>query len=184
VTDERPDIVNELKLNNAYFEMLVSVQHSPYFTKCMRSRKPIAAGGKRLTQAIGERLLEFAPTIDRLIRHPPKDRPDDYFLSFIGNAVQLLSTLLTIFMKERDQTAVLSQETRDGLKPWISDWLRRYPNEFLAEPCKRVLLAIKRDRRFMEDARLIRKIFRNWNQCGLPSCASTANLKACSRCVY
>jgi hypothetical protein len=150
----------------------------------MRSQKPTAAGGKRLTQALGERLLEFAPTINRHIRHPPRDRPDGYFLGFIGNAVQLLSTLLTIFMKEKDQTTVLSQETRNGLKPWISDWLRRYPNEFLAEPCKKVLLAINQDRRFMEDARLIRKVFKNWNQCGLPSCSSTAKLKACSRYVY
>jgi len=182
-TDETLDIAEELKLNNAYFEMLVAIQHSPYFTKYMRSQKPIAANGKKLTQALGERLLELAPTIDRQIRNPPSNRPDGYFLGFIGNVIQLLSTLLTIFVKASDQTTVLSQETKDGLKPWISAWLRRYPREFLAEPCKRTLLALDRNARFMEDARTMRRTFKNWNECGLLSCTSTANLKVCSKSV-
>jgi hypothetical protein len=180
-TNVTPDIARELKLNNAYLEMLIAIQHSPYFAKYMRSNKPIATGGKRLTQAVGERLLELAPTFDRLILNPPTDRPDGYFLGFIGNVIQLLSTLLTIFVKESDQTTILSRETKDGLSPWISSWLRRYPREFLAEPCRRTLLAFNQDRNFMEGARTMRRTWKNWNQCGLPPCPSTTGLKACSK---
>jgi hypothetical protein len=177
------DIAQELRLNNAYFEMLVAIQHSPYFMKYMRSDRQSAAGGKMLTQALGERLLELAPYIDMLIRHPPTDRPDGYFVDLLGNVIQLLSSLLTIFIKESDRATILSQETKDGLKPWILSWLRRFPREFLAEPCRRTLLAFNQDRRFMEDARAVRRTWKNWNQCGFPSCTSTENLKACGRCV-
>ena len=179
-TNEPPNIVKELKLNNAYFEMLVGIQHSPYFTKYMRSQKPIAAGGKKLTQALGERLLELAPIIDNMVRHPPANRPDGYFLGLLGSAIQLLSTLLTIFVKEKERT-VLSQEMKDGLTPWITSWLQRYPREFLAEPCKRTLLAFRRNERFIEEAKNVRREWKNWNECGLPSCTSTENLKVCSK---
>lgn len=179
--NETPDIVKELKLNNAYFEMLVAIQHSPYFTKYLRSQKPVAAGGKKLTQVLGERLLELAPTIDNMVRHPPTNRPDGYFLGFLGNAIQLLSTLLTIFIKESEQRTVLSQETKDGLTPWILSWLQRYPREFLAEPCKRTLLAFSGDEKFTKEAKNVRREWKNWNECGLPSCTSTANLKVCSK---
>lgn len=161
--------------------MLVAIQSSPYFAKYLRSQNPIAAGGKRLTQVLGERLLEFAPTIDRLSR---TNQPTyGYALDFAGSAVQLLSTLLTIFIRDKDQKTVLSEETKDGLKPWIRSWLQRYPREFLAGPCERVLLAFNRDLSFVEDAKTIRRSLKNWNECGLPSCPSTASLKVCSRCV-
>jgi hypothetical protein len=179
-TNETPDIIEELKLRNAYFEMLVGIQHSPYFTKFMRSQQPTAAGGRRLTQALGERLLELAPTIDRMVRHPPANRPGD-FLGFLGNAIQLLSTLLTILVKEGERTTVLSQATIDGLKPWILSWLQRYPREFLAEPCRRTLLAFSRDERYTEEARNVRRTWKNWNKCGLPSCTSTENLRVCGK---
>lgn len=158
--------------------MLVAIQSSPYFAKYLRSQKPIAAGGKRLTQVLGERLLEFAPTIDRLCH---MNQPESYAISFAGSALQLLSTLLTIFNRDRDQTTVLSDETKDGLKPWIRSWLRRYPREFLAGPCERVLLAFSRDPSFVQDANTIRRLLKNWNECALPSCSSAANLKVCGK---
>lgn len=49
-------------LNNSYMEMISAVSHTPYFAKFLRSRLPVAAGGKRLINTLAERVVEVAPS--------------------------------------------------------------------------------------------------------------------------
>ncbi|RDB22154.1 hypothetical protein Hypma_010751 [Hypsizygus marmoreus] len=182
---DTPEMIQELKLNSAYFEVLVGIQHIPYFAKYLRSSKPTAAGGKKLTQALAERVVSLAPTWDRHLLSPEVDsrtgRPGDYFKSVIGSAVQLLSTLLTTFVKE-DLATVLSAATKAELLPWLQKWSARYMREFLGEVCLRTLGILSGERGFNKGVRSMRKVFKNWDTCGIPTCEVTENLKVCGRC--
>ncbi|KAF8576782.1 hypothetical protein K439DRAFT_603167 [Ramaria rubella] len=112
-------ILDDHKLWNAYFQMLVQIQHSPYFAKYLRSKSPIAADGKRLPRVLAERLLERAPVWDHFMLSKASDLPEVHYEIIAGSAVQLLSTLLTVFVKEADQNTVVPRATREGLVPWL-----------------------------------------------------------------
>src|SRR5580698_665226 len=66
-----PELVVDFRCWNVYVEMMVQIQHTPYFAKYLRSSKPIAAKGKLLPRVLAERLLERAPRWDQLMLRPP-----------------------------------------------------------------------------------------------------------------
>jgi len=176
-----------LKLNNAYLDMLVAVQHTPYFAKYMRSKKPIAAPGKQLPQAISERLVEVGPEFNKYMGNPALEekfgRPPGYFESCTETAVQVLSTILTFFAKEPDPTATIREETKNALKALLKGWIKQAPGSFLANVSERVWLALDGNPLFLRDANKFRKQMKNWDVCGLPMCEAATGLKVCGRYV-
>lgn len=175
------DAVLGTQLNNAYFEMLVALQHSPYFFKYFRSSKPIAAAGKDLPEVLAQRIATLAPQWDGYIIQEGINSEEGHFASAAGSALQLLGSLLTTFYKELDQRAVVSNETRDALRPWLSKWGRRNPSGFLARVCARVWRILAREPSFRQEVLGVRRLTKNWDVCGLPTCNASINLKACGR---
>ena len=70
----------DLTLHNAYLEMLVATQHTPYFAKYLRSSDPRATDNTRLAPVLASRLFALAPRWDQQIFNPPSDRQPDYFV--------------------------------------------------------------------------------------------------------
>jgi hypothetical protein len=185
-----PDVqqIADFRCFNAYLEMLVAIQHTPYFAKYLRSRKPIALQGKLLPSVLAERLLERAPRWDRLMLQQPDNMPPYYYKSITASAVQLLSTLLTSFVKEPDQEKVVPRATRRALLPWLQKWYRRYPVHnpgptVLGDVSMRVWAQMSEEMDITGAVKGVRKALRNWEMCALPSCDSKSNNKACAKYV-
>ncbi|KAF9469401.1 hypothetical protein BDZ94DRAFT_1207631 [Collybia nuda] len=171
------------QLNNAYFEMLVALQHSPYFFKYFRSSKPIAAAGKELPEILAQRIASFAPLWDRYIVQESRDPEEGHYTAAMGSSLQLLGSLLATFYKELDQRTIVSNETKDALEPWLKKWGQRYPNGFLGRVCARVWRILSREPSFRQEVLGVRRLTKNWDVCGLPACNAGTNLKACGRYV-
>ena len=179
------DAKADLSFHNAYLEMLVQIQHNPYFAKYLRSQKPIAADGKQLPRVLAERLLEHAPRLDRLMLARPTNRPTLYYESVATSSVQLLSTLLVMFVKVKDQETILPALTRQGLLPWLHKWSHRYANKDADTPLGsislRALAQISSKIDIRADAKQVRRKIKNWDVCAIPSCEKKTNNQACSR---
>ena len=178
-----PEFVMHYKLYNAYLEMLVQVQHTAYFAKYLRSNKPLAAPGKRLPSVLAQRLLELAPYLDNRMRTGISNRPADFYRSFTGSCIQLLSTLLTIFVKVPDLDAVVPTATRQGLLVWLRRWSERYSSgdSFLGDVSSRTLAQLFPVVDMKILAKSVRKQLKNMDTCALPSCAVNKDCKTCSK---
>ncbi|KDR73653.1 hypothetical protein GALMADRAFT_228099 [Galerina marginata CBS 339.88] len=177
------ELVEEFNINNTYVEMMGAISHTPYFTKFLRSRLPVADGGKVLMRVLAQRLVDIAPTWDRKMLNPPLDREPGYYESAAGTSIQLLSTLLAAFVKEgKDSPILLTPELKAKLLPWLKKWDQRHRREFLGVVCNRTRNLLEGQANLMRDAHQIRRMLKNWNSCGKPGCESTSNLKACGRC--
>jgi len=189
-TAPNAEVVEDFPLRNAWFEMLVAVQHSPYFSKYLRSTKPIAADGKLLASALAKRLVAVAPRWDMQMRNPPTNMAPDYYTSAAGSAIQLLSLVTTTYLKEPDQDSVVPKATREQLVPWLSTWMKRYNNQFLGDVSKRVWISLSGnlspsiygDSSMQKEYLRVRKLFNNALNCGVPGCENTKDLKACGKC--
>lgn len=170
------------KIHNPCSEMLVQVQHCPYFGKYLRSKKPIAANGKKLPRVVAERLIEYGPVWDEEMRTSSSTGKDN-IKSILGSALQLLTTLCMAFVKEGNQDDVVPKNLRDGLVPLLETWERRYRGEFLANVSLRVLIlwGPLMGSGLQEEVKKIRKQTLGWDECGLPGCRSRKDLKACSK---
>lgn len=72
--------------------------------------------------------------------NPPQERPPGYFMRLTANVLQLLSTLLATYIKESDQTIVISPDTKRQLQPLLRAWGKRYHHStFLGEVTIRAL---------------------------------------------
>jgi len=172
----------DLKVNNAYLEMMAAMSHSPYFTKFLRSQQPASQGGKQLLRVLASRLIEIAPGWDRRMQNPPSNHDPGYYESAAGTAVQMISTLLAAFVKEPENSPILlAGEDKNSLLVWLNQWERRYRNEFLGRVCNRAKIQLERHSAMMTDAQQIRRMLKNWNVCGKPDCNVTSNLKVCGR---
>jgi len=178
------DQVEELKLNNAYAEMMGAISHTPFFTKYLRSNKPVAAGGKLLIRTIAQRLVEVGPTWDRKMLHPPTDRPEDYYGGIAATVIQLLSTVLAAFIKEPSNSPIhVSTEVKAPLIALLRKWERRYRVKDLGCICNRARNQLQGQADLLRITQEMRRSLKNWAVCGLPGCESKANLKVCSRSV-
>jgi len=171
-------MMDEIVLNNAYLEMLVYMQYSPYFSKFLHS----SPDGKRLSQTFAERFAALGPTWDRNISHPPKDRPDGYYESVTRSSVGLLSTICAAFAKEADQDSVIHSGTRDTLIPMCTRWATLYKGEPLGEASSRAARVLAQEPDILEAAHRVRRQMKNWNVCSMPKCNNKSTLKACGRC--
>ena len=172
----------DFKLNNTYIEMMGVVSHTPYFSKFLRSDEPVAQGGKRLLTMVVERLLEVAPFWDKKMDNPPIDREPGYYQSAAGTSIQLISTLLVIFVKEPVNSPVLINTDRQNeLITWLRKWKRRYSQEFLGRVSSRTLGQLERHPIVMHEVMQMRRLWKNWEICGKDGCDKTDTLKACSR---
>ncbi|RDB22234.1 hypothetical protein Hypma_010747 [Hypsizygus marmoreus] len=174
---EDPIMAPDFHLNNAYLAVLNGLQMSPYLSKYLRSTKPVAADGKRLAQVVAERLVTYAPTWDHGALHPPPNWPDDYFKGLIEGAVQVLTTILASFSKEKDQTLIISSATRDGLSHWLLIWSKRYKNDSLGSMVTGIMVIISGMKH--RNITSMRKHLKNWDSCALPGCKATEKLRAC-----
>ncbi|KAJ7510040.1 hypothetical protein B0H11DRAFT_2414571 [Mycena galericulata] len=168
----------EIVLNNAYLEMLVYMQHSPYFSKYLHS----SPHGKVLSQTFSERLAELGPTWDRNISHPPKDRPDGYYESVTRSSVCLLNSICAAFAKEVDQNSVINEATRNVLIPLFTRWATLYKGLPLGEASSRAARILAHEPDIQEATHRVRRHMKNWNVCSMPKCNKRSNLKACGRC--
>ncbi|KAJ7280249.1 hypothetical protein C8J57DRAFT_950589, partial [Mycena rebaudengoi] len=64
LTDLPKELASDLSVNNPWHEMLVAVQHTPYFSKYLRTSSPIAASRKKLPRVLVERLTAVASRWD------------------------------------------------------------------------------------------------------------------------
>jgi hypothetical protein len=125
-------MTDEFMLNNPYLEMIGVVSHTPYLSRFLSSNEEAAAGGKKLMQTIAERLVALAPSWDRKMINSPPDREPGYYQSAASTPIQLLSTLLVIFVKEpRDSPHIIKTDTQTELISWLKIWGRRHGHEFL-----------------------------------------------------
>jgi hypothetical protein len=183
-----PQHIADFKCYNAYLEMLIAVQHTPYFAKYLRSRKPVASQGKILPGVVAERLLERAPRWDRLMLEQPGHMAPFYYESIAASLLQLLNTLLASFVKEPDQEKVVPRATRRALLPWLQKWHHRYPVDnpgptILGDASHHAYSQMSEEIDVTRAAKDVRKAFRNWEICALPTCNSKSNNKACSKYV-
>ena len=178
-----PEFAMHYKLYNAYLEMLVQVQHTAYFAKYLRSNKPLAAPGKRLPSVLAQRLLELAPYLDNRMSAGILNRPADFYQTFTASCIQLLSTLLTIFVKAPDQDVVVPAATRQGLLAWLRRWSDRYrvADSFLSNVSSRTLAQLFPVVDMKDLAKSVRKQLKNLDTCALPFCSVDKNCKACSK---
>jgi hypothetical protein len=168
--------MEEFQLNDAYLEMLVAVQHSSYFYKCLRTQSLTAAlGGNILVQAIGQRLVALGPTWNGRMLNSPLNRPPDYIVDLAANVLRLFSTLLATFVKELDQATAISLETKTRLQPW----LRQYPTTLLGDASMRSLDMLSGNSEYFRGVnRFVRRGFKNWKVCAMPNCEATTDPKA------
>ncbi|KAG5646380.1 hypothetical protein DXG03_003703 [Asterophora parasitica] len=169
----------DFAVSNAWHEMLVQVQHLPYFAKYLRSSKAMAAPGKRLAQVLAERLTEVAKPWDRKMRLASEDE-QKYYMAAAGAAGQLLSTVCTHFINKPDRRTVISSEVQLRLLPFLTAWSNRYDRQFLGDVSLRLMV-------FMsgpvldEEFKKIRKSYKNWEVCELQDCNVKRDLKMCAR---
>lgn len=164
--------------------MLSAVQNTPYFSKYLRSQSLIAAGGKRLPQVVGQRLVALGPTWDGHLLNPPPNRVPEYFALLTASVLRLFCNLLAAFIKEEDQTQVISSRTSGQLRPMLRSWALRYPNTCLGDVSMRALGVLGGSPEYLRGVnRFIRRDVKNWKECAMPKCKVSADLKACGKCV-
>jgi hypothetical protein len=175
-------LTDEFRLNNPYLEMLGVVSHTPYFSRFLSSNAAAADGGKKLIQAIAVRLVALGPSWDHKMINPPPDRDQGYYQSAASTPIQLLSTLLVIFVKEqRDSPHLIQSDTETELISWLRIWERRHVNDFLGRVSSRTLGQLKRNPHIMQEVLQMRRLLKNWDVCGQAGCDKNTDLKACSR---
>ncbi len=179
-----PDIIADLGLINGYVVMLVALQHIPYLTKYLKSAKPCAVPGKRLAAVVAEKLVDLSPRWNEAMRRRESrpNQPSNDWVNYnneAGNIVQLLGSLCTVYIKEKKDD-VIPAPIRERLLPLLTDWARRYRNDFMGVVSLR-LYQILTDPTFKPDVKKMRNLFKNWEVCALPTCSATRNLKACSK---
>jgi len=182
VTDE--EFTRHYQLYNAYIEMMVHIQDSPYFTKYLRSNKPLAAPGKRLPSVLAQRLLDLAPDLDLRMRSPTHNRPAIFWRRIACSCVALLCTLLAVFIKVPDLNVVINADIRQGLSVWLTKWHLRYSSidpvleMWFVKTCCLLCpsTAVK------NKAKLVRRRFKNLDECALPICSAKDGCKICSKC--
>jgi hypothetical protein len=184
VTDQ--EFARHYQLYNADLEMMVQIQHIPYFMKYLRSNKSLAAPGKRLPSVLAQRLLDLAPHLDLRMRSPTPGRSTGFYESFAGSCIQLLSTLLAFFVKVQDQNDVVRADTRQGLLLWLAKWGQRYnsarsSDPFLGDMCMRTCAQLSPTIDMKRAVRSIRRRFKNLDECALPTCTVKDNCKICSK---
>jgi len=185
VTDE--EFTKHYPLHNAHLDMMVIIQHIPYFTKYLHSSKPLAAPGKRLPSVLAKRLLDFAPHLDLRMRSPAQNRPTDFYQNIARCCVALLCNLLVIFIKVPDQNLVIDAGVRQGLLLWLRKWDQRYSSArsddpVLGEWCATICSQLCPDIYAKHEAKLVRRRFKNLSKCALPGCTVKDNCKICAKC--
>lgn len=183
ITSHNPEDIAKFKIFSPCSEVLVHIQDNAYFSKYLRSKKPLAVNGKQLPLVVAERIAELGFAWEPELRSPSLRELEEHYISILSSAVQLLSTLCTSFVKEGDQESVVPNALRERLKPLLMTWARRYRNQFFGDVTMRVLAAWnpKIDPTFRDDAKKFRKLILGWDQCGLPGCMLKTGLKACSK---
>ncbi|KAJ7650615.1 hypothetical protein FB45DRAFT_21077 [Roridomyces roridus] len=165
---------------NPWLEMLVQIQNTLYLGKYLRSNKPIAAEGKRLAQVLAERVAAVGTRWDAKIRTASTNQEREFYKDTAAKAVQLLATVCTHFINERDRTRVISKETQVKLAMIPGVWGKRYEDQFLGDVSERMIwfMAGFGDEMFNQ----MRRMYKNWEVCGLESCQVRKGLKACGKC--
>ncbi|KAH6918284.1 hypothetical protein BKA70DRAFT_1246766 [Coprinopsis sp. MPI-PUGE-AT-0042] len=170
-------------LKNPYSVILIQLQHLPYFMKYLRSQHITAANGKRLPDVLASRLADLAPKLEsnKMLKSNDAMKRDGY-QNIVGDACQLLSTLLVDYSRQKDRVGLVSQETKDKLIPHLRQWSSRYRGTFVGDTTGRTLLLLKENGLLLQGVQPMRKKLKGLSECGLLSCNSTTDLKGCSRC--
>jgi hypothetical protein len=183
VTDQ--EFTRHYQLYNAYLKTMMQIQPTPYFSKYLRSNKPLAAPGKRLPSVLAQRLLDLAPHLDLRMSSPTPDRPTSFYRSVARSCILFLNTLLAIFAKFPDQNDVVRADIRQGLSSWLVKWSQRY-NSASSDPSigdmsvvalNQLSLTIGMKRK----AKSIRRNLMNLDECALPICVVKDNCKICAK---
>lgn len=144
----------------------------------------MVAPGKQLPQVLGERLAGISARWEQMMTErantPYADQKREYYMAAAGSAVQLLSTLCTHFINE-DRNTVITAETQRRLSPILSIWARRYRGKFLGDVSLRMIAYMSNKAKFDEDFKTVRKMYKNWDVCGLPLCNIRKYLKVCGK---
>ncbi|KAJ6560693.1 hypothetical protein B0H10DRAFT_2118877, partial [Mycena sp. CBHHK59/15] len=183
-----PSSVMDFPLDNAWLKILVAVQHIPYFAKYLRSLHPSAVMGKQLPQVIAERLLSLSDRFEERIIGASGGHPgiEDHHMDIAIDAVQLLSTLLTHFSRGSDMDSIIPPQTAARLLPFLAAWKTRHDGQFLGNVSERVYNYLspstQRNPVWRAQSEAVRRAWKNWLVCGLPTCQVETGLKACGKC--
>ncbi|KAJ7207934.1 hypothetical protein GGX14DRAFT_521734 [Mycena pura] len=175
-------LILDFPANNAWLEILVQIQHIPYFYKYLRSSSEIAAPGQRLSQVLASRLADLSGRWESKMTTDPDMELREYYVAIAGCAVQLLGTLCTYLIKVPDRNMVITQETQVRMAPILRTWALRYRNQLLGNVCIRLLAWFSGTKEFERASNMVRKNSKNWDVCGLPLCSIRTDLKICKRC--
>ncbi|KAJ7456942.1 hypothetical protein FB451DRAFT_598732 [Mycena latifolia] len=182
--DWDPNSVDDFLLDNAWMNMLVAVQHTPYFTRYVRSSSPVADAGKHLPRVLAERFLTLSSRLEHEIARPTPGQPgrQERYKFIAAKSLLLLGTLLRLSRSE--PRALLRPQTAARLSSFLRRWKTRHHGIFLGAVSGRLhyflTARLQRDRLTQPPTELAAKTTRR--PCSLPSCPVRDNLQACGRC--
>ncbi|EAU88659.2 hypothetical protein CC1G_01032 [Coprinopsis cinerea okayama7 len=177
----------DFELQNTFFKQLVFCQSNPYFVKYFRSQKEAGKNNRRFVQTVADRFLRFAIRWNWKLIHYEDDptTPCSCVEDLIMESLQFFSTLLMVYSKDKDRTGLLYESTKTRflqlLRPWSHHVSKANP-EF-AEYASRVRSFLEEKEGFLEVAQRVRKGYKRWDVCALPSCDKTSGLRACGKFV-
>jgi hypothetical protein len=179
-----PDARLDFAVSNPWVDMLVYVQHTPYFAKYIRSMAPCAVSGRSLPRVFADRLLQHALRWDVLLQSNDAMRRTHY-LATVGNHGQLLSTLLTLRVKEANQDEVVPRTARVALMPILHGWSLRHRGTLLGDVAMRLVPQLSGEPGMSHHAQDVRRAQKNLATCGLAGCGTkstaTQKLRACAK---
>ncbi|KAJ7080004.1 hypothetical protein B0H15DRAFT_857664 [Mycena belliarum] len=183
--DWDPNAVEDFLLDNAWMNMLVAVQHTPYFNRYFRSSSPVADPGKRFPQVLAERFLTLAPRLEHEISRSSPGHPGRQERSKFVAAKSLLILGTLLRLSRLEPRVLLPRQLVARLSSFLRRWKTRHHGVFLG--------AISGRLHFFITARIPRpspapdppseppvKPMRK--PCSLPSCPVRDNLQTCGRC--
>ncbi|TFK63241.1 hypothetical protein BDN72DRAFT_331808 [Pluteus cervinus] len=168
-------------VNTSLFIMLVTY-HIPYFTKYIRSQKPVAARGKVFTQVLAERIARFGAFMDLRKELNPPDVEDEIevFTDLLVEALVLFSIFVKFFAKYQEP---IKTETRNDLSRYLIKWRQRGWDTSLQRESNRVFADLQGMSKELADyVEAGRKQLKARDKCAYPGCEIRDNLRACVKC--
>lgn len=169
------DPLDDLKLLNAYHEMLIAIQHSLYFVKYLRSihSKPTTRG-KELPRVLAARICAIGTKWDGEMNSDPER------FEAAGCSVQLLGLVYATLPKQVNQESTISSQIKTRLRPFLLRWsAENRGTTFLRNVSRTAYVQLFGDVTVMVEDSAIRSL-KYWRVCGFIGCNSEENLKTCT----
>ncbi|TFK67596.1 hypothetical protein BDN72DRAFT_842863 [Pluteus cervinus] len=159
------------EIQNAYFVIIKRLRSSTYFVKYLRSKHPLASQGKKLGRILAERFAAMVQVHGDSILHPDYTETVNTILEF----------LVFILLLDNGQEPV-PVNVRNILIPFCKD-CQKSSHEDLRETSDSLSIFLVSGCPESAERNDLTKLVRGRDECKLPGCNITTNLKACARCL-